>query len=236
MGRIADTEQLVKNIARLRHAERLSPAREDIASVRADLEGVVGPTVSRAMAARLLGVSQTALDRWIASGDIPVVITPSDRRQVPLHALLDLMQAVDDHANAHSEEAHPLAAVLRERRRAAERLDLRRVVSQAASAKEPGRDHRGAELRSLAYHRAVAQRLDERMVHDARRRLGRWRREGRIDPRYAEQWEAVLDSSLPRIARLIGSDSERARALRQNSPFAGTLGEHERRRVLETVS
>jgi hypothetical protein len=71
-------------------------------------------------------------------------------------------------------------------------------------------------LHALAYHRVVANRLDEMLVRDARRRLERWEKEGRIDPRWAREWEQIL-------------------ALRQSSPFAGSLTEHERRRIVQAV-
>lgn len=223
-------EQLVRNIVRLRRAEMLCPASEDIAAVRTDLERVAGPTVARAMAARLLGVSQTALDRWIARGDIPAVMTPAGRREVPLRALVELVEAVEARV-----ERHPLASVLRQRRSDAERLDPRALLPARYRGSGDHHGHRGAELRALAYHRAVARRLDERIVRDALQRVRTWRSEGKLDPRYADEWEQVLSSPLPRIAKLIGSDSERARQLRQSSPFAGALSEPERRRALEAV-
>lgn len=96
--------------------------------------------------------------------------------------------------------------------------------------------HRGAELRGLAYHRVVARRLDQRLVDDARERLGRWASEDRIDPRYLRRWEAILNRSPASIAKVIGRDDQRGRELRQNSPFAGALNEAERLRVLEIVA
>lgn len=229
MNAIEEKERLVGNVVRLRRAERAMPHSEDIAVVRADLERAIGPTVTRAMAARLLGVSQTALDRWITSGDVPAVITPLGRREVPSHALIELVEAVDEHRRADGGR-HALASVLRRRRSDAERLDPRTILPDAA---RRGTGHRGAELRGLAYHRAISQRLDERVVEEARRRLRRWLAAGRIDPRYAARWEAVLAQPPARIADLIGDDTPSARELRQSSPFAGTLTEQERRRVLE---
>lgn len=82
-----------------------------------------------AMAARLLGVSQTALERWIASGDVPILITPSGRRETTLHALLELIEAVRDHRTAHPTDRHPLGAVLRARRAEAQRLDTSQLLS-----------------------------------------------------------------------------------------------------------
>ena len=230
MGVIADREQLIRNILRLRRAERGCQLSEDIAAVRADLERGVGPTVSRALSARLLNVSQTALDRRIEQGEVPVVMTPRGRREVPLSALVALVEAVD--VQRAGKEARPVSAVMRERRADAERLDPKggRLGDQ------PARGHRSAEVRSLAYHRAVAQRLERVVVDDARHRLRRWRHEERIDPRYAERWERLLDSPLATIRRVIAQDSEYSRDLRQNSPFAGTLTAQERRRVLDAVS
>ena len=230
MGVIADREQLIRNILRLRRAERGRPFSEDIVAVRADLERAVGSTVSRALSARLLGVSQTALDRRIEQGEVPVVMTARGRREVPLSALVELIEAVDEQRAA--EEARPVAAVMRERRADAQRLD----PPTALLGDEPRGAHQRAEARSLAYHRAVAQRLDRAAVDDARHRLRRWRRAGRIDPRYAERWEALLDSPPSTIRRVIGEDSQSSRDLRQNSPFAGTLTAQERHRVLDAVS
>ncbi len=97
------------------------------------------------------------------------------------------------------------------------------------------RTHRVAELQALAYHRLVAERLDERLVAQARRRLERSRANGSIHPQWAEQWERTLSMSVPEVAQAISSDSKKARALRQTSPFAGVLTEQERRRLVSAV-
>jgi hypothetical protein len=81
----------------------------------------------------------------------------------------------------------------------------------------------------------VAERLDEHVVEEARRRLRRWRQNGRIDTRWADEWDRILSMPLRGIARAIGADSPRARALRQTSPFAGVLTEQERRRLARAV-
>ena len=73
------------------------------------------------------------------------------------------------------------------------------------------------------------------MVRDAKQRLARWRKCGKIDERYAQAWERLLNEPLPKVARMIVQDSQRGRDLRQNSPFAGALNQQERRRVLDAV-
>ncbi len=95
--------------------------------------------------------------------------------------------------------------------------------------------HRRSELRGLAYHRALAPRLRRSMIDEATSKINRWQEEGRIDPRYAEEWRQVLARPVPEIRRLISADDARGRDLRQNSPFAGLLSEPERRRILEEV-
>jgi hypothetical protein len=232
---MAEKEQLVDNVIRLRRAERVSPTIEDLALVRADLERLIGHTVPRAMAARRLDISQTALDRWVARGDIPAVMTPRGRREVPLGALLDLVDDVERHRQKNPDDRHPLGSVLHARRKQAERLKPEAVLPARYRRPEVRHGHRRAELQGLAYHRVVARRLDSRLVVEARSRLSRWEHEGRIDPRYATDWRQVLSWPIPRIKRLISQDSQRARDLRQNSPFAGVLHERERQRVLEAV-
>lgn len=172
-------------------------------------------------------MTQTALDRWIAKGDLAVVTTPRGRREVPLTELVELRLEMEelDHS------ARPLAQVMRERERnAKERIDLERLLPP----KRP-RTHRTAELQSLAYHRLVAERLDDAGVAKARRLLRKWRASGRMHPHWADEWERVLRMPLPRIRKAIAADSVRARELRQTSPFAGLLTEHERRRLRDAV-
>jgi len=75
-------EGIVWDIVRLQGAEQQCPLI-DLATVKDHLEELAGRTIPRAVAARLLCLSQTALDQWVERGDIPVVLTPSGRREVP---------------------------------------------------------------------------------------------------------------------------------------------------------
>ena len=212
-----DQARLVQSAAHLRRAHRRHPLDADLLRVRVDLERAAGPTVGRAASARLLGVSQTALDRWVALGAIPTVTTPNNRREVPLVPLLDLFDAVERRRG----ERHPLAAILRAR-----------ASAPGRPARGTPSGHRTAEQRGLAYHRAVARRLDDAVVADALARLRRWREDGRIHPRYADEWEALLTGSRARLRATITADDDHAAALRQSSPLAGLLSDSERRRVL----
>jgi hypothetical protein len=215
-----DQAQLVRDAVRLRRAHHRHPADEDLVAVRADLERAAGPTVGRAATARLLGVSQTALDRWIARGDVPAVLTPNGRREVPLRAVLELVDTVE----AHADRRRPLAAALRRRR--GEKL----THAGLPHVRETG--HRTAERRGLAYHRAIADRLDDAAVADALVQLRRWRDDGRIHPRYADRWAQLLTGPREQLVEALRADDEHAAALRQSSPFAGVLDEHERRALL----
>ena len=82
-------------VARLRRAERAVPQNRDVAAVRAELEAELGETVSQRLAAELLGVSHTAIRRWIGRGDVPVVYAPRGSRQLPVAAVLDLYEMVE---------------------------------------------------------------------------------------------------------------------------------------------
>lgn len=226
------THRAVQEILRLRQSERAVDAdlREELRSTREFLEEIAGPTVSRAEASRLLGLSQTALDRWIAKDEISVVLTPSGRREIPLAELVELLEEVNAVRN-RSNRQRPLASVIRERRRrSSESVDLERLLPRRGR-----RGHRVAELKGLAYHRLVAERMDEHVVADAQRRLRRWREEGRIDPRWAAEWEQVLQRSIRQIAKAIGADNVRGSELRQTSPFVGVLSEQERRELGRAV-
>src|SRR3954471_14421424 len=224
-----ERERTLQNIARLRRVERKAPGPE-IAAVREDLESQLGGTVSRSTAARLLGVSHTALNNWIASGDVPVVLSKQGRKEVPIPPLLDLEEQVAEGRRSGRRKLHALEPIMIEARCQAERM---RVERQEAGSSSPHRPHRTPELRGLAYHRAVAPRLRRPTVEEAQRKLRRWRDEGKVDPRHAQAWEEVFALPMPRIRAAITADDERGRDLRQNSPLAGLLSEQERRRLLE---
>lgn len=235
MTRVAESKQLVDNILRLRRAERKAEVAADVAPVRADLEARLGPTLSRSRASCILGVSQTALDRWVARGEIPTVVTPTGRREVPRRFVVELAELIEE-LRRDGELRHPLSAALRERRKRAQRLA--NSISTLPTAGPPSalpRGHRTAEQRSLAYHRLVAERLSDSLVGEARRRLDALAHDRRIHPRYAELWREVLSRPIPEIAEAITRDDEAGRDLRQNTPFTGVLDEHEWRRLVESV-
>lgn len=227
---IRERERILENIARLRRAEKKAPSA-DIATVREDLESQLGGTVSRSLSANLLGVSHTALNNWIAAGDIPVVISERGRKEVPIPTLLELQDRVAEERRSGRRKLHTLEPIMTEARRRAERMRPR-AVSGSRRRSDP---HRTPELRSLAYHRALAPRLRRPMIDEAQRKLRRWTEDGRVDPRYAKAWENVFEMPMAEIRKAISADDERGRDLRQNSPLAGLLSEPERRKILETV-
>src|ERR1700722_13663853 len=110
--------ELFKSLARLRRVGRLVPENEDLAAVRLGIETELGETVSLRLAARVLSVSHTALERWVKSGDVPLVFTPAGRREVPVTALLDLYEAISSD-NTGKARRHPLTSALRSRQEAA---------------------------------------------------------------------------------------------------------------------
>lgn len=223
--KVSNTRRAIESLVKLRRAERAADeqVRAEIEPVLAFLEEIAGRTVRRAEAARLLGISYTALDRWIEKGEVSAVLTPEGRKEIPLNQLLDLLEQVEERRDERGRFA--LASAIRERRRLAEEIDEEELLPR------PPRTHRAAELQALAYHRLVAQRLDEQVVNDARRRLRRWRDEARIHPRWADEWERILRRPIPRIAKAMSADTPRGRELRQSSPFAGVLTEQELQRV-----
>jgi hypothetical protein len=224
-----DTE-IIQAIVKLRRVEGDvdREAATAVTDARELLERLVGPTVRPATVARLFGVTPAALLPWMRRGEIASVVTPEGRREVPLAEVVDLAEDIECVRQVGA--ARPIAKVISERaRQAAEDIDVDRLLPRRR------RGHRVAEQQSLAYHRLIAERLDERMVGEARRRLKRWRTEGRLHPHWLEAWERLLTKSLPQIAKEIGADTRRARELRQSSPFAGMLNEQERRHLQRTV-
>jgi hypothetical protein len=96
--------------------------------------------------------------------------------------------------------------------------------------------HRLAEERSLAYHRAVAERLrrEPGLLGVARARVAAWLAEGR-SPYYARRWSEALAGPLEAVIALMVDEGEAARAMRQATPFAGMLDPRERWRIWRDV-
>src|ERR1700693_5795029 len=94
----------------------------------------------------------------------------------------------------------------------------------------PLRGHPRLDLRSLALHRAIAEKLRDHpeLIEIARDNLERWSlAHGRSQP-YWDAWREILTRPLPEILDLLGEESERMMALRQATPFAGVLEPAER--------
>jgi hypothetical protein len=225
VGIVDRRQELFENIVRLRRVGRALPASRDLSCVRLTLEQELGSTVSKRLAARLLGVSHTALARWVNAGDLPVVSTPDGRKELPVPVLLDLYEEVRGEQPKDGAR-YTLAPAMRRRREAARQLHVE--VDKGVHIRG---GHGRASALSLAYHTAIAQRLSRPMVSEASHILFRWEQDGRIDPRYARKWEQLLAMPLPRIRRTITDGKPETDDLRQNSPFAGMLSEPERRQI-----
>lgn len=223
-------EVVLENLVRLHRAERAHPEDRDIVAVKSFLERELGETVSQRLAAKLLGVSHTALARWIKRGDLPLIFDPSGRQAVPVGALLDLHESIEAQRAAGRRRRHLIEPTMIAAR---ERAD--RISPPDLTPPEDRKGHSRADRRSLGYHRALAQHLRRSQANDAMHLVWKWREQGRIDPLYADRWESILCRPVSEIRKAIGEDSAAARDLRQNSPFAGALSEPERRKILEGI-
>jgi hypothetical protein len=90
--------------------------------------------------------------------------------------------------------------------------------------------HRRLDRRSLALHRAIADKLraDPSLLAVAYDNLDRWSQErGRAQP-YLDAWRKILDRPLEDVLALMVEESEKMTAMRQSNPFAGILTPRER--------
>lgn len=98
--------------------------------------------------------------------------------------------------------------------------------------------HRVGVERSLALHREVARRIlvDPALVDVARARVNEWMQTGCVPDVYARAWRTILEGTPAEIASAVTLDDEATQALRQVSPFAGTIDPQTRWRILRGVS
>jgi hypothetical protein len=94
----------------------------------------------------------------------------------------------------------------------------------------PLRGHQRIDQRSLALHRAIAEKLraEPALMAIALDNIERWSRTGGRSQPYWDAWREILTRPLPEISNLLVEESERMTALRQATPFAGVLTPAER--------
>ena len=98
--------------------------------------------------------------------------------------------------------------------------------------------HERIDARSLAMHRAIAGKLRAapELIGIAQDNLRRWRSTaGRATP-YLDAWEILLARPMDELLAVIVEVSERMRAMRQASPFAGVLRPQERWRIYDSFA
>ncbi len=97
--------------------------------------------------------------------------------------------------------------------------------------------HRLAEERSIAFHRAVAQRLreDPSLLQGARERIVAWKASGTLAEPYALAWTKLLEGSLESLLAFLVDEGEEARTLRQVTPFAGVIDPRARWQIWREV-
>lgn len=91
-------------------------------------------------------------------------------------------------------------------------------------------------LASLWLNRAIAGKLvkdPDRVLKIGRKNIKKFRvlHAGSSMLSWLDKWERILDQGAEAVLRVLTSESESARALRQTSPFPGVLSEGERRQV-----
>jgi hypothetical protein len=109
----------------------------------------VGPSVPKRRAAAVLGISVTALERWVRSGRLPVVRRPGGREEVDVRALLDVVEELRRVRDETPGEHRPVARAFA--RLAARGLPRRRLRP----------NERADDLRRSYLHSTPIERLRE---------------------------------------------------------------------------
>jgi len=96
-------------------------------------------------------------------------------------------------------------------------------------------DHKRLEERSIALHREIAKRVraNPELIVMVRKNLEQWIEKSGEIPVWNE-WNKILGKSMDEIIGLMVSPGEKARQLRQSSPFCGILTPKERWKIYES--
>lgn len=101
------------------------------------------------------------------------------------------------------------------------------------------RTHDEIDARSLALHQVVAAKIraDAMLLEHVRKTLVRWRVSVCASSQpYVAAWQQLLDQGMDACLGVACEDTERGRAMRQASPFAGVLTNRERREFFKQWS
>jgi DNA repair photolyase len=97
MGRTINTERTAERILALRRtARRGGDVRNELQPIIDGLRRDLDETMSKAQAAKVIGVSVPTLDKWIEQRIVPVERAASGRPRVPRDTALDLAERVAD--------------------------------------------------------------------------------------------------------------------------------------------
>ena len=103
--------------------------------------------------------------------------------------------------------------------------------------------HLHLDKRSLALHRVIARMLekDPSIIKKARNNIRRWiesyKKSDSAIPESLREWSDILLKESPKkIAGLLRARSEKAKRLRQSSPFAGIIPNNVRNQIIESFS
>lgn len=135
-----DVFTVAESAVELRRVARnlLDPvARRRVEQVEVRLADELGPTMSKTRAARLLGVSVTALDTWIGRGAIPTVRKPGLKKaEVETQAFLELaaeVAAVRERGRRHGAVAQAVRRLEERRRSTASILDAAALIEDVST-------------------------------------------------------------------------------------------------------
>lgn len=98
-------------------------------------------------------------------------------------------------------------------------------------------NYRQQDLRSIAFHRAIADKLRENpaLISVAFDNIDRWTRlgYGRSGWPLYDKWKTLLNGPFETLLEKLTEDSDSMQQLRQATPFAGILTNSERATIIE---
>lgn len=93
MARTLRARRLIRAALEIRNAQAQSDDARPLRRAEVRIREELGGSVPKSVAADVLGVSLTALDRWVEAGRVPAVQRRGGREEIAAEALVDLATA-----------------------------------------------------------------------------------------------------------------------------------------------